>query len=445
MKHLSKPVKAFFFCTAFLWVLPLVAQERTPLSLEQAIQFAVTNNRQLQAAYQLQDAAKRGIGQARAALFPRLDIIEGFTYTDKPTLVFSSLLDQSSFKQRNFAIGSLNEPTPITNLSSQIRLEQPLYAGGRLLANLRQAEAGADASNEMTKRTRHEVIARAVEAYYNVLLTEGNLAVVDKALLSSRSHLKRAKDLFDTGLVVRSDFLRTQVLVGSLERERLEAENALMVTRSGLRHVLGVEEESFRLTETVKADDLPIEGLETLIARAKEHRPDLNSSERETEGAAQRVREAEADFYPSLGLITQFEGNTRKFSTSAENFAVFVTAKLNLFNGFATREKVQEAQALLRRARLLHDDLSQAVALEVEQAYLGLSASRKQVTVAKENVAQADESLRILRDRYSAGLTRNIEVVDGETALKKAEQDLLQAQVSSQILRARLNLATGEL
>jgi len=66
MKHLSNLVKAFFFCTACLWVLPLVAQERTLLSLEQAIQLAVTNNRQLQAAYQLQDIAKRGVGQARA-------------------------------------------------------------------------------------------------------------------------------------------------------------------------------------------------------------------------------------------------------------------------------------------------------------------------------------------------------------------------------------------
>jgi outer membrane protein TolC len=82
--------------------------------------------------------------------------------------------------------------------------------------------------------------------------------------------------------------------------------------------------------------------------------------------------------------------------------------------------------------------------LEVEKAYLGLITSRKQVVVARENVAEAQEALRMMADRYAAGLVRNVDVLDDETALKKAEQDLLSAQVNSQIFRARLKLATGE-
>ena len=442
MRKLSRA--SFFFCVAFFWTVPLLAQDRRTLGLQEAIQLALTGNRQLQAANEQQEAAARGIGQARGAFFPRLDIIEGFTYTDKPTLVFSSLLDQANFKQQNFALGSLNHPTPLTNLSSQIRLEQPLYAGGKLSANLAQAKADAEASKETARRTQHEVIFRVIESYYNALLAEGNLQVIDRALRSARSHLARAKDFFEKGLVVQSDFLRSQVLAGTLERERLEAENAVTITQSRLKQLMGVGAEKFQLAEQVEADILPVEELDALTVRAKGLRPDLKVREKEMEKAAEMVRMAEADFFPSLGFATQFEGNTRRFTSSGESFAVFVTARWNLFNGFATQEKVKQAQAHLRQAQLLRDDLAQVVALDVEEAYLGLLATRRQVTVASENVREAEESLRIIRDRYSVGLARNIDVLDGESTLKRAEQDLLQARVYTQIFRSRLKLATGE-
>src|SRR5512135_1296534 len=120
----------FFFCAAAAWTAPLTAQETPKLSLQEALDLALTGNRLLRVAKEQQEAAARGVGQARSGFFPRVDVVEGFAYTDKPTLVFSSLLDQASFKQENFALGALNNPTPITNLSSQIRLEQPLYTGG---------------------------------------------------------------------------------------------------------------------------------------------------------------------------------------------------------------------------------------------------------------------------------------------------------------------------
>lgn len=445
MTYISKAAASVVLPLYFCWVPVVLAQNVTPLGLSDAIQLAVKRNRQLEASRQGTAATSGGVGQARAAFFPRLDVIEGFNYSDKPTLVFSNLLDQSNFKQKNFAIGSLNEPTPLTNLSSQIRLEQPLYTGGKLSANLGQAKAAAEASGELTKRTEQQTIVVAVEAYYQVLLAQGNLRVVDKALESSRAQLERSRDLYEKGLTVRADYLRTQVWMGSLERERMEAENGVTIHHSRLRHVLGVEDERFALTDPINEDNGPLEELHSLQARAKQQRPDLKATQKEIEKSQEGIRAARADYYPSLGLVTQYEGNTQKFSSSGESFAVFVTAKWNLFNGFATQEKVAQEQALHQRSRLLHEDLLRAAALEVEQAYLGLITSRKQVAVARENVLQAEEALRMITDRYSAGLARNTDVLDGETALKRAEQDLLLAQANSQIFRARLKLATGDL
>jgi OMF family outer membrane factor len=427
------------------WPFAGLAQEARSLNLHDAIELALKNNRQLQAAEQYKEAARSMASQARGAFFPRVDIIEAFNYSDKPTLVFSNLLDQSSFKQQNFAINSLNNPTPLTNLASQLRLEQPLYTGGKLSANLGQATAFAEASEETARRTRQETIASVTEAYYRVLLAEGDLEVINKSLTSAGAHLERTKDLFAKGLAVRADVLRTQVLVGSFEREKMQAENAIAVSRTQLQYLLGEAVARYRLTEQPSTDELPIEELDRLVSTARRSRPDVKAAEKEVARAKEIVRVAQADYYPVLSFITQVESNTRKFTSSAENFAVFVNARWNLFNGFATQEKVVEAQALMRRAELLRDDLMQVVAKEVEQLRLGLNVARRQVGVARENVAQGEESLRILQDRYHVGLARNVDVLDSEAALKQAEHDLLRAQINSQIFRARLNLATGQL
>ena len=444
MKHISSHT-ATLFVVFFSFCSPAVlAQNVTPLSLSDAIQLAVKNNRQLGASRQGTAAASSAIGQAQAAFFPRLDIVEGFNYSDKPTLVFSNLLDQANFKQQNFALNSLNNPTPLTNLTSQIRLEQPLYAGGQLSARLGQARAAAEASGELTKRTEQQIVAGAVEAYYLALLAEGNLTVVEKALQSARAQLERSRDLYERGLAVRADYLRTQVLMGSLERERIEAENGIIISRSRLRHVLGIDAGRLELTDRVSEDNGALEELSALQTRAKEQRPDLKAAAKDMEKSQEGIRAARAGYFPSLGFVTQYESNTRNFTSSGENFAVFVTAKWNLFNGLATQEKVAEEHALYQRARLLHEDLVQAAALEVERAYLGLVTARKQVAVARENVTQAEEALRMMADRYAAGLASNADVLDDETALKKAQQDLLLAQVNSQIFRAHLKLAVGE-
>jgi outer membrane protein len=445
MKH-SKFYR-FVFVGIFCVTWPFIgsAQEPKPLNLRDAIDLALKNNRQLQAADQYKEAARSMASQAKGAFFPRLDMIEGFNYSDKPTLVFSDLLDQASFKQQNFAINALNNPTPLTNLASQIRLEQPLYTGGKLSANLGQATAFAEASEETARRTRQEVIAGVIEAYYRALLAEGNLQVINKSLASARGHLETTRALFDKGLAVRSDVLRTQVQVGNFEREEMEAESAIAVSQTQLKYLLGEEAGRYRLTEQPSTDALPVEMLDALVSLARQSRPDLKAAEKEVERTSEMVRVAQSDYYPSLNFVTQVESNTRKFNSSAENFAVFVTARWNLFNGFATQEKVAEAQALLHRSQLLRDDLFQSIAKEVEQNRLALTVARRQVGVARENAAQAEESLRILEDRYHAGLARNVDVLDGEAALKQAEHDLLRAQVNSQIFRARLNLATGQL
>jgi outer membrane protein len=414
------------------------------LTLRDAIQNALAHNRVLNATRQQSVAARAGLTQARAGLLPRLDASETFTETNSPTLVFSNLLNQQHFTKDNFAIDSLNHPSSLSNFESRIRVEQPLFTGGKLLAGLSAAQQGVAAADGQQMRAEQETVFQARYAYYNVLLADGSLTAVDRALASGREHLDTARALFDRGVVVRSDLLRADVLVGGLERQRIDADNATRTARSQLKYVMGADGE-IRLqdTDAWPALDAP-PSLEQSTDIALRQRPDLQAMEHEWQRNKAALRQVQADYLPSVGVIGQYDLNSEKFSQSGDGYAVFVGAKWNVFSGLATTGKMQEAAAQAARSRLLREDLAARVRVEVEQAWRGLTGATRQVEVAERNQEQAQENLSIIRDRYAGGLARSVDVLDAVATAEQAEVELLQSRVNRQVRHAEIELATGQ-
>jgi outer membrane protein len=414
------------------------------LTLSAALRTALAHNRLLNATRQQGAAARAGLTQARAAMLPRLDAEETFTETDNPTLVFSNLLNQQRFTQNNFAVDSLNHPSSLSNFDTRIRVEQPLFAGGKLLAGLDAAEQGAAAAAGQQERAEQETVFQTRRAYYGVLLADGNLNAVDRALASARGHLDTATALFDRGVVVRSDLLRAEVLVGSLERQRIDADNATHTARRQLNYTMGTDGE-VRLQD---ADAWPALGtpppLEETTDIALHQRPDLQAVDHELRRAEAASRQAQADYLPALGVIGQYDLNSEKFSETGDSYAVFVGAKWNLFNGLATSGKVREAAAQAARSRLVREDLAARVRVEVEQAWRASTGATRQVEVAERSQQQAQENLSIVRDRYAGGLARNVDVLDAVATAEQAEVELLQARINRQVRHAELELATGQ-
>jgi outer membrane protein len=414
------------------------------LTLREAMRTALAHNRVLNATRQQGIAAQAGLTQARAGLLPRLDADETFTETNNPTLVFSNLLNQQRFTKDNFAVDSLNHPSSLSNFGTRIRVEQPLFTGGKLLAGLDAAHESIAAAEGGQARAEQETIFQTRRAYYGVVLADGNLTTVDRALAAGREHVETARALFDRGVVVHSDLLRAEVLVGSLERQRIDADNATRTARSQLNYTMGTDGE-IRLQET---DAWPVldapPALEQATDIALHRRPDLQAMEHAWQRDEAALRQTQADYLPSLGVIGQYDLNSENLSQAGDSYAVFVGARWNVFNGLATTGKTREAAAQAARSRLLRDDLAARIRVEVEQAWRGLTGATRQVEVAQRNQERARENLSIVRDRYAGGLARNVDVLDAVATAEQAELELLQARVSRQVRHAELDLATGQ-
>jgi outer membrane protein len=416
------------------------------ISLTDAITIALHDNRTLKAATFGTAAARAEIGVARGAMIPRLDADENFSYTNNPVQVFSDLLLQQDFSQNDFALERLNHPGFMSNFGTQVRLSFPLFAGGRLIAAYRAAGFAADAARWEAIRARQDVEFAVVRAYYTAALAEQRVGVVDRALGAARAHLKRTRDLFSHGMVVNSDVLRTNVVVGTLEQERIQAESDMNIGRASLAHELGNEDQRFAPLEQPvdSTGSASTSGqLDALVARGVADRPEIKVADSRVSQAQQAVAIARADYLPTVEIAGVYENDSEGLVRAGNNGALLMTGRLNLFNGLATQSKVDAAQAQLGRARTLADDLRRSVALEVETAYRRLVASRLGLEVANRDVAYAERALKILEDRYGSGLATNVAVLDAQTARKETDMRLLAARIGVAVDSAALDLATG--
>lgn len=121
------------------------------------------------------------------------------------------------------------------------------------------------------------------------------------------------------------------------------------------------------------------------------------------------------------------------------------TLSFNLFDGGAKRARLAESRAKVRQTEALLAETESAIRLQVHEAFLNLNAARERVEVSRESASQAEESLRILQNRYEAGLATVTDVLRAETARTSAQRSFLNAVYDYRVAFATLELATGEL
>ncbi len=155
---------------------------------------------------------------------------------------------------------------------------------------------------------------------------------------------------------------------------------------------------------------------------------------------------ARAAYLPQVSVRAAFEADRQRFVTRAgANWFTVVTLRWNLFNGFADRARIEEANSAVNRAHALEKQATEGVKLEVRRAQADLEAAQQRMIVAESTIAQAQESLRITKNRYEAGLTTVTELLRSETALAEAQSRHVIAIHDQRLAGVALEFATGTL
>ncbi|HSB71731.1 MAG TPA: TolC family protein [Candidatus Methylomirabilis sp.] len=417
------------------------------LTLADAVKTALEKHPALRAASHQAAAAATGVDQALAGFLPRVDFSEGFARSNNPVYAFGSLLNQGRFTQADFAVDRLNHPDPISNWRTNIGGSIPLFMGGRTLLGYQQAQLGKEVAERGSARAEQEVIFGVVRAYSAVLLAQEAKATVEASVRTAEANLAAAEARYEAGVVVQSDSLAAQVRLARLKEEAIAAGNQVQLAQATLNDAMGTAlDRSNQLTGRLDLSPPRYDRLEGLEVLAREQRPDYRQVVLQEQRLEKEVLKAKGAFLPTVHLLGNYEINNHQFTSEGQDsWSVGVVMNWNLFNGGGDRARIAEAQASRARAAALRERLGSAIGLEVRDAYLALQSARERVVVAREAVASAQESLRIVQDRYESGLTTIVELLDSETSLTGARTNLTRTLYDAAVDQARLELSLGTL
>jgi outer membrane protein len=428
-----------------LLIAPLWGQ--STLSLKDAVALALQKNPSVEAGKAGEQAAALRIKQAQSGYLPKLNYQESYARSDNPVFVFSSLLTQHQFTENNFRIDTLNRPDSLNNFQSQLSVDQVIYDGGQTRLQVRSAELGHGIAGEQDRGTRMNVIAGAVRAYYDALLSAENLKVAREAMRSAEADLKRAEAVRSAGMSTDADVLSIRVHLASVNEQQIQRKAALEAALAALNQALGVPlDTQYDLTASFAAAPVPELTRADYEKKAVELRPEARQSGLATRLADTQSAAAHSALLPQVVLHGAFEADRERFiNRGGANWLASVSLRWNVFNGFGDKARIDVAAQELRRARAQQQSVDSAIRLQVTRAYLDLQSAEARIEVAKAAVAMAEESLRITKNRYENGLTTVTDLLRNETAVLEARLRHVATIHDQRLAAMQLELAAGTL
>ena len=392
-------------------------------------------------------AADSRIEASRSGHLPKVTYSESITRSDNPVFVFGSLLEQHQFTQGNFDLGTLNRPNFLNNFQSQLSVSQTVYDFGGTRSQVRAATLESEIAGEDERRARRNVVAGVAGAYFAAILAKQRLTVAQEAVRSAEADLTTAQTVRQAGLSTDADVLSVRVHLAGMREREIQARYAVDTAQAALDDALGLPLEtkhdlSTPLTEA-KLGSADLEGLDKSAVQDR--------AEARQAALAVRVNEAESSaarsaLFPKISVRGAFEADRQTFATKGgANWLFGVSLDWNVFNGFADRSHREETAHLAAAARARQKQTDSAVQLEVRRAYADWQAAQERIGVATAAVAQAEESLRITRNRYQAGLTTVTELLRNETATLETQTNRLEAVYQQRLAATALELAAGTL
>jgi len=365
--------------------------------------------------------------------------------SNDPVFVFGTRLRQNRFTAADFALNQLNNPAAIGNFATRVGLQWNIFDSFLTRANVRQAASEKAASERRLARTDQLVIFRVIQAYYGVLLASRRLEVAEHGATTAKAVMEQSQARFEAGSTVESDYLSAQVDEASRRQEVVRARNDLALARAQLNLAIGVlPEHNYETAEGSSLTGLQPPALLQAESRALKERPDLMESAQEVAARQAGVEAAKAAFAPRVNVFAGAEAdNVNFFGNGGNNWTAGAELQFDIFLGGLKKARLEREHAGLDRAQALRKTAEDSVRLEVRRAWYDLDSARQAAEINRLAAEQAEEALRIVNNRYQAGMTTITEMLRSEDVARAARANYWDALYRLCTSYAALELAMG--
>jgi outer membrane protein TolC len=313
------------------------------------------------------------------------------------------------------------------------------------IENERSASESLKSAQYSYKDARELVVLAVGNAYLIAIAAAARIETTDAQVKNAQALYNRAVDQQKAGLNPAIDTLRSHVELQTRQQQLIAARNDFDKQKLSLARVIGLPPgQEFTLTEKAPYQALTPLPLEVYLQRAYASRSDFQAAQSQVRAAELSRRAATAGYYPSFDLNANYGDIGVTPAQSNGTWEVNGGLNIPIFTGGKVHSDVLEADAQLKQSRSQLNDLRGRIDYEVRASLLDLSSAAEQVEVARSSVDLAEQTLAQSEDRFTAGVTDNLEVVQAQESVASAHESYIQSLYAHNLAKIELARAIGD-
>lgn len=335
--------------------------------------------------------------------------------------------------------------------NASLRVEQPIFTGGKITAAYKMAKTGLEMAQMNEKLSEDQIILLCDEAYWNCVKADAMIETATQYKETLQELHRTVEGAVEEGMTHRKDLLSVQVKMNEAELNLTRAHNAYRLAIMNLNHTIGLPLHNSTEVADSFGEDSSINIMPgTSSAIDITLRPEYTLLSKQIEMKEQQVKLIRSDFLPTIGVMGMYgyanglELNGEKLFDGA-NFAAMLSVNIPIFNWGEGRNKVKEAKVESLIAQMQFNHSQQEMTLEANQALNELNEAQLEVTLSTKSVEQAKENMEVGKERYDAGMETLSDYMQAQTMWQNAMSTLVSAKASFNLAKTKYLKATGRL
>jgi outer membrane protein TolC len=282
-------------------------------------------------------------------------------------------------------------------------------------------------SADYTRLDANDLVVLAVGSlYFQAVADEARIATNEAQIQTAQTLFDQATDQVNAGTAPDIDALRTKVELQTRQQQLIQAKNDFAIQKIAVARVIGLPpSQDFELTDKSLYEALENVVIDEVLTRAYASRSDYRAAMSDVRSAELSRKAAVAGYFPSLSFAADYGTGGAHPSDATRVYDIRGTLSIPIFTGNRVHGDIQQADARLEQSRERLENLRAQIEADVRTSVLNLESSADQVKVARSNVDLADQTLTQSRDRFSAGVTDTVEVVQSQEAVASAHEQYI--------------------
>ena len=426
----------------------MAAKAQTAWNLQQCIDYALTNNIQIQKNRVSEQQGEVALWQDKGALFPSL------SFSTSHTMGYRPFEEGTNIVQNGQVTNTKNKVT--YQGSYGLNARWTVWNGGVNQKNIEKQKVQNEITRLNTEQSELTIQEQIAQLYVQIMYTKEAVQVNEKLRKTAQSQYERGVEMMNQGQMAKADVVQLEAQLSSARYDVTSSQTQLLNYKRQLKALLELDlNTEFDVSGQIPTDEQVlalIPSAQEAYAKALESRPEIKSAQLAIDAANMHMDIAKRGYYPSISVSASLgdshysasRNDVGKQMKDNLNLSAGVTVSVPIFDNRSNRSSVKSARLEQANSKLDLQDKKNSLSSTIEQYWINANSNQQNFLAARDRVKSQEASYELLNEQFQNGLKNTVEVLQGRDNVISAEQDLLQSKYTTLLNVQLLKFYTGE-